>query len=515
MPPSVTASRLAALVLAHLDGAALERPAYVSLAAAVRVLAVDGRLGAHVRLPSERELATALGLSRTTVTRAYARLVEDGWATAQQGAGTFLRIPGDVGHAASPLVPIEGVGGIDVDLTAAAVSCAPGLAALIERSMADLPALLLGKGYQPVGLLALREAVAAWYERRGLPTSPDQIVVTSGAMAAIAVVLRARVRRGERVAVETPTYASVRSAIRGAGAGVVPLPAGVDDDGLPSVWDVGAARAAVRASGARLAYLIPEFHNPTGELMTAPVRADLAAALRDEGAVALVDESLADLRFDPVDMPAPFGTHAPDAFSVGSVSKPLWGGVRVGWVRCPTAEVASVRAARLTLDIGASTLDQLVATEFLRAPAELLGRRLDRLRTMREAWLGALADVAPSWEVRRPAGGLALWVGLPARVAPELRAAAALRGVAIAVGPQFTADGSARNRLRIPLTAELADVPAVARTLVAAYDDVAPDGGVGSQSRSGSGSGSGSDSRTRSDGRKVSSESESPYPLIA
>lgn len=512
MPPaSVTASRLAALVLAHLDGAPLERPAYVSLAATVRVLAVDGRLGAHVRLPSERELATALGLSRTTVTRAYARLVEDGWASAQQGAGTFLRIPGDVGHAASPLVPIEGVDGIDVDLTAAAVSCAPGLAALIERSMADLPALLLGKGYQPVGLLALREAVADWYAGRGLPTSPDQIVVTSGAMAAIAVVLRARVRRGERVAVETPTYASVRSAVRGAGAGVVPLPAGVGLDGLPTVWDVEAARAAVRAGGARLAYLIPEFHNPTGELMTAPVRADLAAALHAEGAVALVDESLADLRFDAVAIPAPFGTHAPESFSVGSVSKPLWGGVRVGWVRCPTAEVASVRAARLTLDIGASTLDQLVATEFLRSPAELLGRRLDRLRAMRSGWLDALAGVAPSWEVRRPTGGLALWVGLPERVAPELRAAAARRGVAIAVGPQFTADGSGRDRLRIPLTAELTDVPAVARTLVAAYEDVVSDGGAGASAGAAAAAGRPS----RAGGRARASERESPYPLIA
>jgi DNA-binding transcriptional MocR family regulator len=229
--------------------------------------------------------------------------------------------------------------------------------------------------------------------------------------------------------------------------------------------------------------------------MSERTRAEMAVALREEGAVALVDESLADLRLDPITMPAPFGTHAPESFSVGSVSKPLWGGVRVGWVRCPTAEVAPVRGARLTLDIGASTLDQLVAAAYLRAPEELLGRRLDSLRAMREAWLGALAEAAPSWEVRRPAGGLALWAGLPSRVAPELRAAAARRGVAIAVGTQFTADGSGRDRVRIPLTAELADVPAVARTLVAAYDEVAPLVGTGA--------------------RAGAAGTETPYPLIA
>ncbi|WP_158277178.1 PLP-dependent aminotransferase family protein [Serinibacter arcticus] len=465
MPPvPVTAGRLASLLLAQLDGSPLERPAYASLATAVRTLAVDGRLGQDVRLPSERDLSTAMGLSRTTVTRAYAELIADGWARAQQGAGTFLRIPGSVGHAASPLVPLDGV---EVDLTAAAVSCVPGTSALIERAMADLPALLRGKGYQPVGLPRLREVIAERYTRRGLPTTPDQVVVTSGAMSAIAVVLRAQVRRGDRVAVETPTYASVLGAVPAAGARVVALPAGPR-----SVWDADAVRATVRASTPSLAYLIPDFHNPTGELMTDEARAGTAAALRAGGTLALVDESLVDLRLDPGPMPLPFGVHSPEAFAVGSVSKPLWGGVRVGWVRCPTTQVAAVQAARLTLDIGASALDQLVAAEFLAHPDELLGLRLEALRTMRTAWLDALAAVAPTWDVREPTGGLALWVGLPERVAPELAAAAATRGVGLAVGTQFTSDGSARERVRLPLTATLEDVDAVARLLVTAYDEV-------------------------------------------
>lgn len=479
MPPvPVTASRLAGLLLAHLDGAAFARPAYTSLAAAVRTLAVDGRLGQDVRLPSERELALALGLSRTTVTRAYATLIDDGWARAQQGAGTFLRIPGNVGHAASPLVPLEGV---EIDLTAAAVSCVPGTSALIERALADLPALLRGKGYQPVGLAPLRAAIAARYTRWGLPTSAEQIVVTSGAMAAIAVVLRARVRPGDRVAVESPTYASALGALRGAGARVVAAPAGAT-----SVWDPAAWRTTVRASAPRLAYLVPDFHNPTGELMTDAVRAEIADVLRAGGTTALIDESLADLQLDPVTMPLPFAAHLPEAFSVGSVSKPLWGGVRVGWVRCPSAQVAAVQSARLTLDLGASVLDQLVATEFLTRPEELLEQRLDGLRAMRTAWLDALGAITPAWEVTRPVGGLALWVGLPQRLAPELATAAGARGIALAVGPQFSADGGARDRVRIPLTAELDDVRGVLRQLADTYDEVVATLGLAADQRRGS-----------------------------
>lgn len=479
MPTSqVTAARLASLLLSQLDGADFARPAYRSLATAVRTLAVDGRLGQDVRLPSERDLARALGLSRTTVSRAYATLVDDGWARAQRGAGTFLRIPGKVGHAGSPLVPAEGV---DLDLAAAAVGCVPGTSALIERAVAQLPALLRGKGYQVVGLPRLREVVAERYTARGLPTSPDQIVVTSGALAAIVLVLRAQVRARDRVVVEQPTYASVLGAVRGTGARVVPSPAGSS-----SVWDPEAMLTTVRATGARLAYLIPEFQNPTGELMSDPVRAEMAEVLRGSGTTALIDESLVDLRLDPVAMPLPFAAHLPEAFSVGSISKPLWGGVRVGWVRCPTAQVTALRSARLSLDLGPSALDQLVATEFLSSPGELLEHRLDGLRTMREAWLAALADVVPTWSVTRPAGGLALWVGLPQRLAPELAAAASARGMALAVGPQFSADGGARDRLRIPLTAPIDDVSRVATLLAEAYDEAIDGAAVdGARHRSG------------------------------
>ncbi|PFG18714.1 PLP-dependent aminotransferase family protein [Serinibacter salmoneus] len=460
--PDPSAQRLARLLTTHLGGEGLARPAYRSLAAAIRALAVDGRLAQDSRLPSERELAAALGLSRTTTTRAYASLVAEGWATSAQGSGTFLHIPGGATHARAPLVPLEGV---EIDLTAAAGTCVPGTNALITEALGDLPAVLQGRGYEPIGYPPLREAIAAHYAARGLPTSPDQIVVTSGAMAAIAVVLRATLRRGDRAAVEATTHPTSLGALRGAGARLVALPAGEE-----RVWDPAAAAAVMRGAEPRLTYLIPDFHNPTGALMPEDDRARLGRLSAAHGGVVLADEALVDLRLDPVAMPLPFAAHHPEAFSVGSVSKPLWGGVRVGWVRAPRSGVSAVRAARLTLDLGASALDQLVAARFLRDPGVVLAGRLAELRGMREAWLGAMAahETLSGWRVASPPGGLALWVGLGERVAPEMAAAARRRGVAVAVGPQFSAEGGARDRIRLPLTARV-DVPTLAGVLAESY----------------------------------------------
>lgn len=482
----VTAGRLAALV-----GEPSTRPAYAALAAAIRTLAVDGRLPPQVRLPSERELAVALGLSRTTVTRAYAELTAAGWAHPRVGSGTFLALPGRREVLPGALVPQAGVA---LDLTAAAATCVPGTQALVERAVARLPALLRGPGYEPVGLPALRAAIAARYAARGLPTDPDQLVVTSGALAGIALVARTVLRRGDRALVENPTYPSAVGALRATGARLLPVPVG-PRDGL----DLDVALAALRAARPRLAYLVPDHHNPTGHVLPDGSRAALAAGIAAVGGTALVDESLAELVLDAAhdgELPAPFAAHLPGAYSVGSLSKPLWGGVRVGWVRCPTAQVAALQAARLTLDLGASALDQLIGTDFLEAellagdgPGPLLTARLAGLRTLRDGWLAALAAHAPGWTARTPRGGLALWVGLPDPVGPELAEAALRRGVALAAGPRFTSDGSARDRIRLPLTADVADPAATVRLLVEAYAEVVAGGAAGAAAGEGRGAG--------------------------
>src|SRR4051794_25158077 len=257
MTRTISAARVATLV-----GDFDRSPAYAGLADALVLLIGDGRITLDTRLPSERELTEALGVSRTTVTRAYAELREAGYARARQGAGTFTRVPGGRARAHDrALLPRAGDSDA-IDLNCAAPSAPPGIAAAYAAAVADLPAYLGGHGYFPAGLPELQRAIAATYDDRGLPTDPDQIMVTPGALAAASIIAQAFTGPGERVLVESPVYPNATDALRHGGARLAAYP--VDPDG----WDLAAAAAALRQTAPRMAYLIPDFQNPTGHLMT-------------------------------------------------------------------------------------------------------------------------------------------------------------------------------------------------------------------------------------------------------
>src|SRR5689334_25045794 len=218
MMGSIAASRLAALV-----GGFDRSPAYAGLADALRLLIGDGRVAADLRLPSERDLSVALGVSRTTVTRAYAALVECGFAVARQGSGTYTRVPGGRRQRFDrTLAPHAGAGDL-IDLTCAAPSAPPGIATTYAEAAQDLPLYLGGHGYFPTGLPALQAAIAETYDVRGLPTDPDQVLVTPGALSALMVVAQGLVGARDRVLVESPGYANAHAALRRAGARRVPV----------------------------------------------------------------------------------------------------------------------------------------------------------------------------------------------------------------------------------------------------------------------------------------------------
>ena len=152
-------------------------PLYVALADRLRLLVGDGRLPIGSRLPAERELAAALHLSRATVAAAYARLRDQGWADARQGAGTWTRLPAGPHRAAGcPRRPAPGV----IDLAHAAPAAPPQVPAAFAAALDDLPRLLPGHGYHPQGLPELRARVAERYTERGLPTTAEQVLITSG-----------------------------------------------------------------------------------------------------------------------------------------------------------------------------------------------------------------------------------------------------------------------------------------------------------------------------------------------
>ncbi|RKT77015.1 GntR family transcriptional regulator [Terracoccus luteus] len=457
---------LSARSLASLLGpdAASGRPAYRSLATGVRRLVCDGRVLVGTRLPSERALVTELGLSRTTVGAALDLLREEGFVETRRGSGSVVALPtGPDGlHlSGAGLIPTDVPPDV-VDLTYAALPAAAGLSAAYERALLALPRHLATAGYHPQGIPEARVALAAWFEGRGLPTDPAQLVVTSGAHAALSATLRALLETGDRVLVESPTYPNAVVGSRRSGLRPVPFP--VTDDG----WDLESLEIALRQSGARLAYLIPDFQNPTGQLMDAPTRSRVAELLRRSRCTPVVDETFVELGLDAAP-PAPFATHAAGTLTLGSAAKTWWGGLRVGWVRTPRAVTASVVEARHSLDLGTAVLEQLVLVELLTAAPALLEDRRAEARRRRDAMVAALRRHVPDWHFTVPSGGLNLWCELPTDRSEQLARVGERAGVRLAHGGQFGVHGGLGRYVRVPFCVAADEADEVGRRLATAW----------------------------------------------
>jgi DNA-binding transcriptional MocR family regulator len=444
--------------------AALPAPRYAGLARRVRELVLAGRLPAGTRLPAERDLAAALVTSRVTIASAYRVLREEGWASTRHGSGTVVEVPGDPGARSAGWLPRAADPGV-IDLAHAAPPAAPQLGPAYQQALAQLPAFTAGNGYTPHGLPALREAVAERFTGRGLPTDPDQIVVTAGVGDATALVLELLLEPGDRVLVTHPTYAGSLRMVEAGSARLVPVavdPARPDDL-------VPAAATAARQSAPRIALLEPDFANPTGARLSAAGRRRLAATLWQQGVLTVADEVSAELHLDGDPLP-PYAAGLPDAavVTVGGLSKAVWGGLRIGWLRTDAALADRLGTAYARRQLSVGLLDQLAATVLVRdLDAVLTGRRA-QLRAQRDLLLTALAERLPEWEVQPPAGGLSLWCALPAGLSSAtLAAAAAQHGLLLAEGRAFGTGHAFDDHLRLPFTRP-------ATELRAAVDVLAP-----------------------------------------
>lgn len=428
-------------LLARLVGSAVDgRPYYLALGRAVSGLVLDGRVPTFTRLPAERDLAAALGVSRNTVTAAYSWLRENGFLDSRQGAGSWTVLP-DGGAGSGVLMPRTD----SIDLGVAAPAAVDGIQSAARLAVDQLAAHVGGIGYNPRGLPELRHAIARRYVERGLPTAPEQIFVTGGAMHAVALLMDLLTEPGDSLLVESPTYPNALDAARR-------LEARVRTVGVtPSGWDMDHVLDAFLRIKPALAYLIPDFQNPTGVLMDDDERAAVVAGARRAGTALIVDEGVAELAIDSGDLPAPVAAHDSDGrvFTVGSAAKTFWGGLRIGWVRTTPPMVERLSAARHRLDLSSSLLDQLTVTHLLADTLRIRAERSRQLRRNRDALVTALREQLPDWEFTRPSGGLVLWAGLPRAAASALGEAAARNGVHLAPGPLFGTDGTLERRVRL------------------------------------------------------------------
>lgn len=458
-----------ALLLTPLSG---EGPAYRRLAAALRLLITDGRVLPGTRFPSERDLTAGLAVSRTTVTRAYDELRRRGYLVSQRGSGSVAALPGGQRPAGGPNLLDPGPADESwIDLSCAAPAATAGTAAAYTAALDELPRLLAGPGYHPAGLPALREVLATRFTAQGLPTDPGQILVTSGALAALAVVARAYLGTGDRVLVESPTYPNAVATLRRAGARLVGVPC------PPSGLDPHTVALVAGQSRPRLAVLIPDHHNPTGTSMSDQDRSEVAAGLAAQGVLPVIDETLREVILEePGDAqrPLPFAAHSAGAITVGSAAKSHWGGLRIGWIRAPHNQIGRLNTARLSLDLGAAVLEQLVLARLLTqiAPqAAAVGpHRRSQLREQRDSLLAALARDLPDWRVNRPTGGLSLWCRLPSPRSTAVVAAAERHGLLLVAGSAFAVDGHGlEGHLRLPFTLPPHDLQAAAHRLAEAW----------------------------------------------
>ena len=441
-------------------------PAYAALAARVRLLVLDGRLPVGVRLPPERELAAGLGVSRTTVSAAYDVLRQSGHAASRQGSGTWTGLPssGDVVPTWAPEPAPEGV----LDLAHAAPTAPPHLHAAFTAALEELPRHLPGTGYDYRGLLALRAALADRYTERGLPTTPEQVLVTSGALQGVRLALTMAAQTGDRVLVEQPGYPNGLDVVADLGARAVAVPV----DPRAGTWDVASLEAALRGGAPRAAYLVPDFHNPTGSLMADDVRRRVAHALGRAGTVAVVDETLVELALTDDAPPLPFARHAPagaPVVTVGSASKIFWGGLRMGWLRSDAATVARLAALRSRQDLSGPLLEQLALLQLLGRLDDVRAHRRRELRRSREALVAALRTHLPTWRFRVPSGGQVLWCELPSGSSTALTAALGDLGVRTTPGTRFAADGTLESWVRLPFTRSPEELEAVVPVLASAW----------------------------------------------
>ncbi|UKA63290.1 PLP-dependent aminotransferase family protein [Arthrobacter sp. FW306-04-A] len=473
MPGSLNPTAMVRLLGPWNIGAA---PAYRELADVVRLLVMDGRIPLDVALPSERALAVTLGVSRTTVTAAYASLREQGFLSGGQRSRGRTGIP----HRT---VPIGGPGlAVPDGILDLAYASLPATGEVVHRAFADalvdLPALLPSFGYDAVGLPTLREAIADRYTAAGIPTTSAQILVTSGAQHALNIILKTLAGRQQKVLVEHPSYPNALDAIRASGSRTVPVPMppateptsgielGSGKDPASGGWDIEGMVAAMRHQSPAMAYLVPDFHNPTGRIMSNLQRRRLVREAAGTGTVLVVDETLRELNLDAVTT-SPLAAFSSAVVTIGSLSKSHWAGLRTGWIRAEEDLISRFVQTRTTMDLGGPVVEQLAAARLVRAFTEPLDARLEELRRNREALLGLLAEHLPDWHVERPRGGLTAWCRLPTASSTALTVVAPDFGLRLAAGPRFGVGGAFEHFMRVPYTL----APAQLETAVLALRD--------------------------------------------
>ncbi len=288
---------------------------------------------------------------------------------------------------------------------------AEGIAAAYQAVLAEAPARALQYSTTE-GEPALRDALAARTTARGLPTGPDDLLVTTGSQQALSLLATALLEPGDTVLVESPCYLAALQAFGFAGARIVPVPG--DEHGVDPV----ALEELVVRERPKLLYTVPTFQNPTGRTLPAERRAAVAAVAARRGLWIVEDDPYGELRYDGDRVPwiAAHPGAEDRTVLLGSFSKVMAPGLRLGWLRAPGELRRACAVAKQAADLHTPTVNQLAAARYL-ADHDLdahVARVAGVYRDRRDAMLSGLAGALPEGSVwNRPEGGMFLWARLP------------------------------------------------------------------------------------------------------
>lgn len=410
------------------------------LTLAIRQAISTGHLQPGMRLPPERHLADALHVSRPTISGVIDDLRSAGLVESKQGSGTWVTTTAAPGRAAVPFVELlQSNGAIDL---AAATAPDASLLPPIRIETADLLGAEPANGLSPLGLPELRRTVAQRNCDRLHGLEAENVVITSGAHQALALVVATLAPRGSTVLVEEPTYGGLVDMIRANGC--VPVGIARDSDG-PIPEDIG---RLLLAHGPSIVILVSSVHSPTGTVSSTERNEQLAAVLAASDAVIVLDETYAELEFTPSGgvLSALLGHRA---LRVGSLSKTLWTGLRTGWIIGSEDVCTAIGRRRWEqFDLGPSVPAQLVAMQALRHIDDIVRIRRSDLQRKATLLAATMEELFPHWQANRVDGGLAMWVEIDVD-GDAFALTASERGVSVLPGSACRVDRQPTNHIRI------------------------------------------------------------------
>ncbi|MFC7371970.1 PLP-dependent aminotransferase family protein [Fictibacillus iocasae] len=444
-------------------------PLYVQIKEFIQSKIENGEWTVGTRIPSQRKLAEVFEVNRSTIVLAFDELMADGLLEGHSGKGTRVKnnvwsLLSSNEHAADwnsminkgmqqPNLPtIQDIHQAEPrpDLIRLGTG-EPSPELFPQEMMKDilhrLPSKIQSLGYvEEKGLLPLREQISIYLRSFGITASPSSILIVSGALQALQLVSIGLLKRGSAILLESPSYLHSLNLFQSAGVSLRGLPVHA------AGFDLSSIKHSKKRNAASLLYTNPTFHNPTGYVMSLNDRKQLLNVCESEQLPIIEDDVYCELWLDA---PPPPPIKALDqngtVLYVGSLSKALSPGLRIGWVVGPEPVINRLADIKMQTDYGASSLSQWAAEEWLSSGRYHVHLEQMRaaLRTRRDVAIKVLEEKFTGLaEWQKPAGGFYIWLRLPAGISlRELFDRALKEGILLNPGHLY--DPKAIQHLRI------------------------------------------------------------------